>query len=135
MSTMLAPVEFDLAALGASVHAALAKTEQPPPSPPKVEAPRQIIAPATLEEAIDETLDLAKVSPGEGPKAKAKRKTIAQALAAKIMALPVYEVELADARAEIGDPVGFDNATVFTDGSGRATRIVFDASYVLWDQQ
>jgi len=129
--TMTAPAGLDMAALGSAVDAALAEARQPDPPPPKIEPPRQIVAPASLEWAIEAVLEAEKVYPTA--RTADKRKSLVAALAEHIMALPIYGVELVHARAEIGEPIGLDNAVVYLDGYGNAASIYFDAAYPVWE--
>lgn len=128
MTTTTTPSRLDMAALGKAVDAALAESQQP--EPPTRPALPHIDPTCTLEDAIDTALIAAKVFPTE--RTEDKRKVVTELVAAAVRSLYVYEVELADARAEIGEPVGFDNAIVYTDGHGRAVRIQVDASWVTW---
>ena len=94
---------------------------------PVFEIPRAEVTP-TLKEAIEKAV--ATVLAGNHKATVEKRTAIVKAVSEAMADIPVFGVELADARTAIGEPIELDNATVYVDGYGRAVSIEFDESYV-----
>lgn len=115
-------------------HSQTAQPAAPAPEPerktfniPKVEAA------ATMVEAITSAIE--KLMPGKQKATEEKRKAFITAICEKVADVPVYGIDIDDARLPIGDGVDFGNAFVETDGYGRAVSITVDAGTPIWDVQ
>lgn len=131
MTTTTVPGGLNLAALGAAIDAALTAPEPVAPEPPPITIPQAIVAPVTLEQAIEEVVE--KFLTGNAKATQAKREALTRALAETLMALPVYEVLSVYGHIPV-DQIDLGNAIIGVDANGCLESIVLsDGGYVTWD--
>lgn len=131
-----APPRISLDAIGAAISAEIdsrsaPESGEPTPTPPAEDD--RIEAAPTMIEAI--TTAVEKVLVGNHKATVEKRKALIEALSTELAEVPLYGIDLDDARLAIGDGVDFGNAFVETDGYGRAVTITVDAGTPIWDAE
>lgn len=114
-------------------YSRLAPQDPPPPNPDRktFDVP-QVEASATMVEAITEAIEA--LIPGNQKATVEKREKFITEICGRVSDVPVYGIEIDDARLPIGDGVDFDNAVVETDGYGRAVTILAFGTPI-WDPQ
>lgn len=126
----IAPPDLNLDALDAAVDALLQPAPAGEPKPERVEPGEiDVGGPGPLVEAIDKVIGGAYPAPRQLD----RRRELVAALVQSITDLPVYGVEIPNARVPLGDAIYLGNVTVGVDGYGHASEIDFDEAYPVWD--
>lgn len=122
----------DLSALEAALNATLPPEVREAAAEPDrpVLGPARLEADPTLEEAIKEVV--AEHLLGKGKAQDEKRAALVKALGEKLATLPVFGIDLDDARVAIGEEIDLGNAVIQVDGFGRAVTITVDAGTPIW---
>lgn len=118
-------VDMNLTALGAAVDAALTAPAAEPVTMPRAEPEPSVM------EVI--TTAVEKVLTGNHKATIEKRKTLIATLAQGLVDLPVYGIELDNARVPIGEAIELGNALIEVDGYGNASRITVDGGAPIFD--
>lgn len=142
--TTTAAAALSLAALEAAVSAALTTPAVPPmttaaPAVPPTTAsneqpaliPAQVEAAPSVMEVITTVVE--EVLTGNHKSTVDKRRRLIADLAQGLADLPVYGIELDNARVPIGDTIELGNAVIEVDGCGYAARITVDRGTPILD--